>query len=835
MSEVKEKEFELFFTDKANVNMSSYKVDSKTQLPILYIKDQKNALWNKFSAIYPDGMKRTSFMARLQNGRFKYREDLGGLCLTCNDYGYQPFRDLIELVITNFSNQTQKNNLIHELENLQHYLRRKYEKEFVINKNGTINHTDCINHCLQYAFGECTQQHFSRCPECDKFFYIFEDLKTKFDIKHYPKLDEYQEKLIYKANVNMSSYKVDSKTQLPILYIKDQKNALWNKFSAIYPDGMKRTSFMARLQNGRFKYREDLGGLCLTCNDYGYQPFRDLIELVITNFSNQTQKNNLIHELENLQHYLRRKYEKEFVINKNGTINHTDCINHCLQYAFGECTQQHFSRCPECDKFFYIFEDLKTKFDIKHYPKLDEYQEKLICYLAHQTRKSYLNTQFNSILYELDNYGAIIIVDYKMRILSATARETKSGKRGWTLHTTLVFRKDKNNNEKLDIQAYDHWSSDTKQDAWFTASYFECVFLSINPKPNWIKIISDNGGHYHNSELMVIISCWYDWYNIEVRGWIFLEPGEAKTTVDSHHAVIAHAIKRYIRVGHSLTNGEDIEKALHNLSGTSVSHIEPDRDINKLTEQDNVPINLENKKSKTIPGISKWFEWTWPITGEFAGYVCARSLPHIGNWINFSPAQISNFCGTIHRPSPIASEPTKTNSSWTMPISKKINLKLSINSTENRILTTSEKMETDNDLVSIDHEFPLKKGWALKENIKLGNKGGGKRISKRVVQYLQGFFLAGNLRAVNHYSPENMHVSLLELVEEGELALEEIPTVKTIKGWIGRYSASFKKTASERALVESNKENKENISETNVEGNSSQIEPRKRQKKDQNI
>ena len=51
MSEVKEREFQLFFTDKANVNMSSYKVDTKTQLPVLYLKDQKSVLWEKFSAI----------------------------------------------------------------------------------------------------------------------------------------------------------------------------------------------------------------------------------------------------------------------------------------------------------------------------------------------------------------------------------------------------------------------------------------------------------------------------------------------------------------------------------------------------------------------------------------------------------------------------------------------------------------------------------------------------------------------------------------------------------------------------------------------------------------
>jgi hypothetical protein len=171
-----------------------------------------------------------------------------------------------------------------------------------------------------------------------------------------------------------------------------------------------------------------------------------------------------------------------------------------------------------------------------------EYQEQLICYLAHQTRKAYLNAQFNAILRELDNHGAIIVVDYKMRVLPSTSRETKSeffGKRGWTLHTTLIFQKDKNNNEKLDIQAHDHWSSDTKQDAWFTASCFEAVFLTINPKPSWIKVISDNGRHYHNSELMIIISHWYDWYGMKVCGWIFLKPGEAKTTVDSYHATVS--------------------------------------------------------------------------------------------------------------------------------------------------------------------------------------------------------------------------------------------------------------------------------------------------------
>ncbi|RHZ76368.1 hypothetical protein Glove_198g95 [Diversispora epigaea] len=596
-----------------------------------------------------------------------------------------------------------------------------------------------------------------------------------------------------KENVNMSSYHIDKKTQLPILYLKDQKSALWEKFSMKHPDGMKRTSFMARLQNGQFKYRDDLGGLCLICNDYAYQPFEDLIELVSNNVTDKKIKNNIITQLEMLRRHLKRDYENELFVYDNGTTNHVDCINHCLLYAF----------------------------DHSYNTLLLEYQEKLICYLAHQTRKKYLGAQFNAVLNELDENGAIIIVDYKMRILPATARETKSeffGKRGWTLHTTLVFQK--KDNEKMKIQAHDHWSCDTKQDAWFTASCFEAVFNTINPRPHWIKIISDNGGHYHNSELMAIISHWYDWYGIEVRGWIFLEPGEAKTTVDSHHATIAHAIKRYVRIGCELTSGKDIEKAIEKLSGTSVAQIEPNRDKNNddnnIEEQCN-----SNKKTKTIPGISKWFAWDWPINGNFEGYIRARSLPNIGNWKEFSPAEINTFCGKTNRPNPEFTTPTQSKIPWLSSLPMK---KDSIQSNEMYNLLQNKNTQ---DQMAIDTVFPLKLGWALKENQKMGNKGGGKRISKKVVQYLQAYFHAGNLNPKDRYTAEKMYESLKELVKENELSINEIPEVKTIKGWIGRYNAASRKEMSEKAL-------EENIIVDSSTNNNIQNEPnkaRKRQKR----
>ena len=58
--------------------MSSYQVDPKTNMPILYLKDQKSELWKKFLQEYPNGMKKTSFIARLANGLFRYRENLSG-------------------------------------------------------------------------------------------------------------------------------------------------------------------------------------------------------------------------------------------------------------------------------------------------------------------------------------------------------------------------------------------------------------------------------------------------------------------------------------------------------------------------------------------------------------------------------------------------------------------------------------------------------------------------------------------------------------------------------------------------------------------------------------
>lgn len=250
----------------------------------------------------------------------------------------------------------------------------------------------------------------------------------------------------------------------------------------------------------------------------------------------------MINQLEIIKRHLRREYEKELTINTLGHVQHDNCIEHCLKFAFGNCDEEHLEHCEKYTKVDSVFQQI-LRFLPDEKDVIIENRAKLQYYWAHQARKTYLNSQFNAALLRLNENGAIIVADYKMKILPQSAREVKSdffGKKGFTLHTLLVYTRNASDSTLLNLEVLDYWSADLTQDAWFSTSSFDALFSTMEKKPSWIEILSDNGAHYHNKELMMVISQWSKWYNIEVRSWIFLEPGEAKTTVDSHHAQVAY-------------------------------------------------------------------------------------------------------------------------------------------------------------------------------------------------------------------------------------------------------------------------------------------------------
>ncbi|CAJ0752534.1 15444_t:CDS:1, partial [Entrophospora sp. SA101] len=70
---------------------------------------------------------------------------------------------------------------------------------------------------------------------------------------------------------------------------------------------------------------------------------------------------------------------------------------------------------------------------------------------------------------------------------------------------------------------------------------------------------------------------------------------------------IAHAIKRYIRIGFDLNSGADIENSSKGVRGTRIANLQPNR--------------MEHVNVKTLSGVSNWFNWRWPKDGDLAGYI----------------------------------------------------------------------------------------------------------------------------------------------------------------------------------------------------------------------
>ncbi|CAG8558228.1 5792_t:CDS:2, partial [Cetraspora pellucida] len=60
-------QFDQFFMHKDNILQSSYKTETLTGLPVLYLCNTKKGLWKKFYEEFPNGMHRTAFMTRLEN------------------------------------------------------------------------------------------------------------------------------------------------------------------------------------------------------------------------------------------------------------------------------------------------------------------------------------------------------------------------------------------------------------------------------------------------------------------------------------------------------------------------------------------------------------------------------------------------------------------------------------------------------------------------------------------------------------------------------------------------------------------------------------------------
>ena len=85
-------------------------------------------------------------------------------------------------------------------------------------------------------------------------------------------------------------------------------------------------------------------------------------------------------------------------------------------------------------------------------------------------------------------------------------------------------------------------------------------------------------------------------------------------------------------------------------------------------------------------------------------------------------------------------------------------------------------------------------------------------VNEALENVYQRFFLVGNMNKTDRMSAKEMVMQLKNLAEEGEIQESEIPEVKTVEGWITRYSASLRKEAAEQRVMRETDKRLENES-----------------------
>ncbi|PKC53042.1 hypothetical protein RhiirA1_512460, partial [Rhizophagus irregularis] len=144
----------------------------------------------------------------------------------------------------------------------------------------------------------------------------------------------------------------------------------------------------------------------------------------------------------------------------------------------------------------------------------------------------------------------------------------------------------------------------------------------------------------------------------------------------------------------------------------------------------------------------------------------------------------------IEKPNPNISTPTISHSNWEVPLPnseyirpERLTKQVLVKKLQSRGIVLNGKENKDDDIKKV---YPLKAGWALKENQKFGKKGAGKRMTNQVRTLLEGYFMAGNADKSNRYTAQDMQCELEKCAQEGEINKEDVPKVTTIQNWISK-------------------------------------------------
>ena len=267
--------------------------------------------------------------------------------------------------------------------------------------------------------------------------------------------------------------------EAPIRYWKDNIKELVNQYLLEFPSGVKRTYIYTHLP-ANFRYNTMLAGLCNLCDEFGHSNF-DKLSSLLTDVEAATKVpvKQLKAKVAEYHRFCKTQLSKQ-------AERHSSCLELCMNYAFGSCTQSHDNSCPEAMALYEVDRTVSnlllghasTADQGKITGALKEIMKVHEQYVGHLLRTKHQGDYHKFVLDNLQPGEAVVIVDYKMKLeLGVRTREIQRdwyGKRGISLHGFLVIaqvEEDKRITEVIDL-----WSEDTKQDAWFSQSAMDICF-----------------------------------------------------------------------------------------------------------------------------------------------------------------------------------------------------------------------------------------------------------------------------------------------------------------------------------------------------------------------
>lgn len=276
---------------------------------------------------------------------------------------------------------------------------------------------------------------------------------------------------------------VDGK-ETAVRYWQDSIKNIVQQYLLENPNGVKRTFIYTHLPKN-FRSNTMLEGLCNLCDDFGHTNFDVMCELVheIANLgggeSNSFDPALVVKELRDYLTFLKRNYSKL-------AERHSTCLELCLTYAFGTCSEEHPDSLQEMTKFYQVCDKLTTSLQNSANSTASEKLERKLqesisthwSYVSHLLRTKHQADYYKFVLKHLKPGECVIVMDYKMKLeLGVRTWENQGdwyGKRGISLHGLCVIAQvlpDQQSAEVIDL-----WCEDTKQDTWFTQSALDVGF-----------------------------------------------------------------------------------------------------------------------------------------------------------------------------------------------------------------------------------------------------------------------------------------------------------------------------------------------------------------------